>query len=103
VRYDGRGPDDEQYGAAATFPIRHRATTFTLSSTDRLVAPVRVPASAVGDPVRIKLLGFAHRFARGHSVRLTLCTTDEAYYNNQSPDTVTVTTGPGSTFRLPTR
>lgn len=69
----------------------------------RLAAPARIPSAALDDPVRIKLLGFAHRFARGHSVRLTLCTTDEAYYNNQSPDTVTVTTGPGSTFRLPTR
>lgn len=69
----------------------------------RLAAPARIPTAALDDPVRIKLLGFAHRFARGHSVRLTLCTTDEAYDNNQSPDTVTVTTGPESTFRLPTR
>jgi ABC-2 type transport system ATP-binding protein len=206
VRYDGRGPDDEQYGAAATFPIRHRATTFTLSSTDRLVrvnpvagsatflnpsggqpaaysetsnfsgpdsspqqvkqppaeqqgqfaaftsrpfgravhavgvpsarlritnsngqdmvffakvydvapgggvtlihrlvAPVRVPASAVGDPVRIKLLGFAHRFGKGHRVRLVLCSTDATSYNAKTADVLTVTTGPGSTFTLPAR
>ena len=69
----------------------------------RLAAPARIPNAALGQPVRIKLLGFAHRFARGHSVRLTLCTTDQAYYNNQSPDTVTFATGPGATFRLPTR
>jgi ABC-2 type transport system ATP-binding protein len=205
VRYDGRGPDDEQYGAAASFPIRHRATTFTLSSTDRLVranpvagsatflnppggqpaaysetsnfsgpdaspqvttppteqqgqfaaftsgrfgqavhavgvpsarlritnsngqdmvffakvydvapgggatlihrlvAPVRVPASAVGDPVRIKLLGFAHRFGKGHRVRLVLCSTDATSYNAKVADVLTVRTGPGSTFTLPAR
>ena len=69
----------------------------------RLAAPSRIPTAALDDPVRIKLLGFAHRFAKGHRVRLTLCTTDEAYYNNQAPDSVTVTTGPGATFTLPTR
>lgn len=69
----------------------------------RLAAPARIPTAALDDPVRIKLLGFAHRFAAGHSVRLTLCTTDQAYYNNQAPDTITFATGPGATFRLPTR
>ena len=69
----------------------------------RLAAPARIPSAALDRPVRVKLLGFAHRFARGHAVRLTLCTTDQAYYNNQSPDIVTLTTGPGTTFRLPTR
>ncbi len=69
----------------------------------RLVAPARIPTDQLDAPVRIKLLGFAHRFAKGHRVRLTLCTTDQAFYNNQSPDTVTVTTGPGARFTLPTR
>ncbi len=205
VRYDGHGPDDEQYGRAASFPIRDRATTFTLSGTGRLVrsgategsatfvnppggtppaysetsnftgpdaspqvtiapseqpgqfaaftsnafraavhavgvpsarlritnsngqdmvffakvydvapggsarlvhrliAPVRVPASAVGKPVRIKLLGFAHRFGKGHRVRLVLCSTDATSSNAKVADVLTVTTGPGSTFTLPAR
>ena len=69
----------------------------------RLVAPVRVPASAVGDPVRIKLLGFAHRFGKGHRVRLVLCSTDATSRNATTADVLTVTTGPGSTFTLPAR
>ena len=67
----------------------------------RLIAPVRVPAAAVGKPVDLKLLGFAHRFAKGHAVRLTLAATDATSYNNKAPDQITVTTGAGSTFTLP--
>ena len=67
----------------------------------RLIAPVRVPADAVGDPVRIKLAGFAHRFGRGHRVQLVLCSTDQTSYNSKFADVLTVTTGPGSTFTLP--
>lgn len=69
----------------------------------RLVAPVRVPADAVGEPVRIKLAGFVHRFARGHRVRLVLASTDQTSYNAKVADVLTVQTGPGSTFRLPGR
>lgn len=67
----------------------------------RLIAPVRVPAAAVGDPVRIKLAGFAHRFKKGHRVRLVLCSTDQTSYNAKVADVLTVTTGRGSTFTLP--
>jgi putative CocE/NonD family hydrolase len=68
----------------------------------RLIAPVRIPSSALGGPVDIKLLGFAHRFAKGHWVRLTLCTTDATSYNNPVADVITIST-PGSTFTLPYR
>ncbi len=67
----------------------------------RLIAPVRVPAAEVGEPVDLALAGFAHRFDAGHSARLVLCTTDQTSYNAKVADTVTVTTGPGSLFRLP--
>jgi ABC-2 type transport system ATP-binding protein len=67
----------------------------------RLVAPVRVPAAEVGQPIELKLLGFAHRFAKGHAVRLTLAATDATSYNNKVADRITVTTGAGSTFSLP--
>jgi ABC-2 type transport system ATP-binding protein len=67
----------------------------------RLVAPVRVPAAAVDKSVRIKLLGFVHRFAAGHSVRLVLAATDQSSYNSPVPDQITVTTGADSTFSLP--
>lgn len=67
----------------------------------RLVSPVRVPADAVGDPVRIKLAGFAHRFRKGHRVRLVLCSTDQTSYNSKVADVLTVVTGKGSTFTLP--
>ncbi len=69
----------------------------------RLISPVRVPAADVDEPVRIKLLGFAHRFGAGHRVRLVLCSTDATSYNSKVADTISVTTGPGSTFTLPAR
>jgi predicted acyl esterase len=69
----------------------------------RLVAPARIPTAELESPVRLKLLGFAHRFAAGHSVRLTLAATDMTSRNNPVADQVTVATGPGSTFSLPTR
>ena len=67
----------------------------------RLIAPVRVPADAVDKPVHIQLLGFVHRFAKGHSVRLVLAATDQTSYNSPVPDRITVATGSGSTFSLP--
>jgi ABC-2 type transport system ATP-binding protein len=73
----------------------------TATLIQRLIAPVRVPAADVGKPVSIKLLGFAHRFAPGHAVRLTLASTDATSYNNKVPDSITVDTGPGATFTLP--
>ncbi len=67
----------------------------------RLISPVRVPASDVGEPVRFHLQGFAHRFAPGHRVRLTLAATDATSYGSKTPDAITVTSGAGSVFRLP--
>lgn len=67
----------------------------------RLIAPVRVPADAVGDPVDLRLAGFAHRFEAGHRIRLVLCTTDQTSYNAKVPDLLTVVTGADSTFTLP--
>ncbi len=69
----------------------------------RLIAPVRVPAGAVGEPVDLRLAGFAHRFGRGHQVRLVLCSTDQTSYNAKVADVITVLTGEGSTFTLPGR
>jgi ABC-2 type transport system ATP-binding protein len=53
--------------------------------------------------VDIRLAGFAHRFGRGHQVRLVLCTTDQTSYNAKLADVLTVVTGPGTTFTLPGR
>ncbi|MDP3713427.1 MAG: CocE/NonD family hydrolase [Mycobacteriales bacterium] len=69
----------------------------------RLIAPARIPTAALESPVTIQLLGFAHRFDAGHSVRLTLAATDMTSRNNLVADAITVTTGPGSTFSLPMR
>src|SRR4051812_742454 len=44
-----------------------------------------VSASRVGDvskPVTIELSGIVHRFAKGHSIRLVLTTSDAAYHGN---------------------
>jgi ABC-2 type transport system ATP-binding protein len=69
----------------------------------RLIAPVRVPATDAGKPVDIHLLGFAHQFAKGHSVRLTIASTDQTSYNSKVPDQITITTGGSdpSSFTLP--
>jgi ABC-2 type transport system ATP-binding protein len=69
----------------------------------RLISPVRVPAGAVDDPVRIRLAGFAHRFAAGHRVRLVLCSTDQTSANSEVADDIAVVTGGRSTFTLPGR
>lgn len=66
---------------------------------NRLISPVRVPAAEVG-VTRFNLLGLAHRFAPGHSVRLTLAATDATSANRRLPDSITVDTGSG-TFSLP--
>ncbi|MCU1595305.1 MAG: hypothetical protein JWO12_2697, partial [Frankiales bacterium] len=73
----------------------------TATLIHRLIAPSRIPSAALAQPVDLKLLGFAHRFAKGHSARLTLATTDLTSYNNKVADVITVTTGPGSAFVLP--
>ncbi|MBF4160073.1 CocE/NonD family hydrolase [Nocardioides acrostichi] len=69
----------------------------------RLISPVRVPASEVGAPVRMRLAGFVHRFDRGHRLRLVLATTDQTSYNAKVADVLTLTTGPGATLTLPVR
>ena len=58
----------------------------------RLIAPAGIPNDALSKPVEIKLIGFAHRFAAGHSLRLTLATTDLTSYNNKVADVITVGT-----------
>ena len=72
----------------------------TATLVHRLVAPARIPTADLAKPVTIKLLGFAHRFAAGHSYRLVLATTDATSYNNKVPDVVTVATGPESSLTL---
>ena len=75
----------------------------TATLINRLAAPVRVPSSRVAQTVRITLLGFAHRFAKGHRVRLVLASTDEAYYNNRVADIIRIRAGGrhAASFRLP--
>ena len=66
----------------------------------RLIAPARIPSSALSKPVDLKLLGFAHRFGALHRLRLTLSATDATSYNNKVADVITVTTGAGSTLTV---
>ena len=66
----------------------------------RLIAPARIPSADLAKPVTVKLLGFAHRFAKGHSYRLVLATTDLTSYNNKVADVITVTTGPETSLTL---
>jgi ABC-2 type transport system ATP-binding protein len=67
----------------------------------RLVAPFRVPTDQLKPWVDVKLLGFAHRFAADHQIRVTLAATDPAYYDNPQPDVITLVTGLGTSFTIP--
>jgi ABC-2 type transport system ATP-binding protein len=62
----------------------------TAELVHRLITPVRVPDARLGEPVEVRLLGFAHRFAAGHVVRLTAATTDLTSYGAKVADVVTV-------------
>ena len=62
----------------------------TAELVHRLIAPARIPSADLSAPVRVKLLGFAHRFAAGHSLRVTLATTDATSYNSKVADVITV-------------
>jgi ABC-2 type transport system ATP-binding protein len=72
----------------------------TATLIHRLIAPARIPSAALADPVTVKLVGFAHRFAAGHRLRVTLATTDVTSYNNKVADVITIATGPGSTLTV---
>jgi predicted acyl esterase len=74
----------------------------TATLIHRLIAPARIPSTALAQPVTIRLLGIAHRFAAGHRLRLTLATTDLTSYNNKVPDVITVRTGPQSSLTVQT-
>jgi len=74
----------------------------TATLIHRLIAPCRIPSAALAKPVDIKLLGFAHRFSKGHRVRLTLATTDTTSFNNPVPDVISIGLQ-GSSLTLPFR
>lgn len=65
-----------------------------LELPERLVSPVRV--ADVGKPLHIALPGIVHRFAKGHSLRLTVAGSDAAYSGNAQPFAVTFPTSAGS-------
>lgn len=69
----------------------------------RLIAPVRVPAADAGKPVEFNLVGFAHRFEKGHRVRFSVASTDLTSYNAKVADLLTITTGGAdpASFSLP--
>ena len=70
----------------------------------RQVAPARIPNEALAaGPVDVHLVGTSYRFAAGHSARLVLASTDQAYANNELPDQLTVssTSDAPSTLTLP--
>lgn len=69
----------------------------------RLIAPVRVPDADLAQAIEFNLIGFAHRFEAGHSVRLTLASTDLTSSNARLLDNITVVTGGAdpSWFDLP--
>ncbi len=73
----------------------------TATLIHRLVAPVRVPTDRLKPWVDIQLLGFAHRFAADHRIRVTFSATDATSYDNPQPDVITLLTGLGTSFTIP--
>ena len=65
----------------------------------RMVAPIR--ATELGT-VEAQLVGIAHRFEAGHSIRLAFASTDAAYANLRVPTQYTMSITPGkATLTLP--
>lgn len=60
----------------------------------RFVAPIRV--EDLSGPVTMTLPGVVHRFAAGHSIRLTLAASDAVYLNSRVPQVYTVSTSAAS-------
>ncbi|HVA61244.1 MAG TPA: CocE/NonD family hydrolase [Mycobacteriales bacterium] len=78
----------------------------TATLIKRLIAPVRIPNSALARFVNINLLGFAHLFPAGHAVRFTLAASDQTSdvgAATQTPDDITVYYGapPGTPTATP--
>ena len=73
----------------------------SVSLVHGIVSPVRI--GDPGKPVHINLPGQVHRYARGHSIRLVLAATDQAYTGSRVPDVITVRVDPSSpsTLTLP--
>ena len=92
----------DDFGPLAELGVAKIFTPGATTLIHRLIAPARIPTSALSRPVTVKLLGFAHRFEKGHSLRLVLATTDLTSLNNKVADVITVTTGPGSTLTVNT-
>ena len=66
----------------------------------RMVAPIR--ATDLPGVLEAQLVGIAHRFEAGHSIRLALASTDAAYANLRTPTTYTMSIKPGeAVLRLP--
>src|SRR3954452_10355998 len=63
-----------------------------------LVSSVRV--ADVTKPVTIELPGIAHRFAKGHSMRLVLTTSDATYHGNNFAGPVSVSVDPAKASAL---
>jgi ABC-2 type transport system ATP-binding protein len=62
----------------------------TATLVHRLITPVRVADVALSEPVDVRLVGFAHRFEAGHSIRLTAATTDLTSYGAKVADAITI-------------
>jgi ABC-2 type transport system ATP-binding protein len=72
----------------------------------RQAAASRVPDSALqAGPVQVHAIGNSWLFREGHSLRLVIATTDQAYYNQRVPDQITLSSSADapSTIDLPLR
>ncbi len=56
----------------------------------RQVAPARIPTEALDGTTTVRLIGTSWRFDTGHRLRVVIAATDLAYYNERTPDTLTV-------------
>ena len=66
----------------------------------RLVAPIR--ATDLDGALQAQLVGIAHQFPKGHSIRLVLASSDAAYGNLRTPTVYTLSITPGTaTLTLP--
>jgi ABC-2 type transport system ATP-binding protein len=92
----GLGPDGQLVAFAKLYDVAPDGTTVELPH--RLISPVRI--ADLSGPVTIELPAIVHRFEAGHRFAVVLAGGDMAYRGSNLRQTVSLSTGAGSTQQL---
>jgi hypothetical protein len=76
------------------FKLYDLSPSGAITLPDKLIAPVRIPAS--GGTIRVDLPGIVHRFPAGDRIALVVAGGDQAYRGNNVAGAVTISTSPSA-------